>query len=200
VQVIADTRQGKSVLLHWFLHQIGERRLHRVACYDAALEFWERHGRGERGDVPLHPLSEGCPFWDVADEIESAADATQLAKSFLPNRDEARTEFWDQAPQRLLAFLLLRMKERNLGIGELLRWMANAAEVDELVEGTDLAPLIADNAAAQRAGVFASMNAIADALKLPPPDDGRAKFSFRKWAESGRGWILLGVVQTSGMR
>jgi hypothetical protein len=192
VQVIGDTRQGKSVLLHWFLHQIGERRLHRVACYDPALEFWERHGRAERGDLLLHPLSAECPFWDVADEIETAADATQLAKSFLPNRDEARTEFWDQAPQRLLAFLLLRMKERNLGIGELLRWMANAEEVDAMVEGTDLAPLIADNAAAQRAGVFASMNAIADALKLLPRDDGRAKFSFRKWAESGSGWIFIG--------
>jgi hypothetical protein len=191
VQVIGDTRQGKSVLLHWFLHQIGERRLERTACYDPALEFWERHGRTERGDVLLHPLYEGCPFWDVADEMETAADVTQLAKSFLPNRDEARTDFWDMAPQRLLAFLLLRMKERGLGIGAVLKWMASAEEIDELVEGTDLAPLIADNADAQRAGVFASMNAIADALKLLPPDDGRPRFSFRKWAESGRGWVFI---------
>jgi hypothetical protein len=192
IQVAGDIGTGKSVLLHWFLHQIGERRMHRVACYDPALEFWGRHGRAERGDVLLHPLDEGCPFWDVADEIENAADATQLAQSFLPNRDEARTEFWDMAPQRLLAFLLLRMKERNLGIRAVLKWMANADEIDELVEGTDLAALIADNAAAQRAGVFASMNAIADALKLLPPDDGRPKFSFRKWAKSGGGWIFIG--------
>jgi hypothetical protein len=191
VQVAGDIGTGKSVLLHWFLHEIGKREMHRVACYDPALEFWRKHGRAERGDVLLHPLAEGCPFWDLGDEIRNPADATQLAQSFLPNREEGRTDFWDMAPQRLLAFLLVEMRRRKLGVSDLLRWMARPEEVDEMVRGTDLAALIADNADAQRAGVFASMNAIADALKLLPPDDGRARFSFRKWAESGRGWIFI---------
>jgi hypothetical protein len=192
--VTGDTRMGKSALMHFWLAEIAGRSTEPVVAYDPALEFWEYHGRADRGDLLLHPCSADCPFWDLADEIKSPTDARALAKSFLPDRREGRPDFWDQAPQRLLAFLLVRLKEASGGVAELLGWLSNPTAIDRMVLGTELAPLIDRTAAPQRAGVLACLNMIAEALRLLPPDDGRPSFSFRRWAEADatRPWLFIG--------
>ena len=94
----------------------------RPRHYDPALEFWECHGRPE--DVLLHPRSADFPAWDLADEIRSPIDARAMATSFLPDRREGSPDFWDQAPHKLLSFLLSRLAEAGQDIGDLLGWLA----------------------------------------------------------------------------
>ena len=89
ILVVADVRQGKSVLFNYWLTQsigLGERNL----CYDPSLEFWEFHADKQRGDILLHPFYKNCPFWDLAGEIETEADALELAASFLPDKEIGR--------------------------------------------------------------------------------------------------------------
>jgi hypothetical protein len=178
-----DTGMGKSVLIHNWLSQIRERKPpERALIYDPALEFWECHGRP--GDILLHPLSGACPFWDLADELRTSLDARAMTKSFLPDRKHGQPDFWDLAPQRLLGFLLMRLSEERKTIQELLGWLSDPGIIDTMVSGTTLAPLIAPEAPAQRAGVLASLNLVAEALELLPSARGRERFSFRSWAES----------------
>jgi hypothetical protein len=170
-----------------------------VIVYDPALEFWQCHGRPERGDVLLHPLFDDCPYWDLADEIQTPLDPKALAMSFIPNKVEGKEKFWDQAPRKILSFLLERMAAERKGTADLLRWLGDPSLIEEMISefASELSPLIDPKAAPQRSGVLASLNMIAEALKLLPPDDGRARFSFRRWAEKkwtreSRPWVFIG--------
>lgn len=194
--VVADTRQGKSVIIHWWLAQIADRSKDRAVIYDASLEFWERHGDKSRGDILLHPLATEMPYWDLAAEIETAADAEQIARAFFPPEKGGEGNFWDNAKWRLFGFLLVQMRRLRKGIPDLLQWMEDPDQIDEMIELYEpaLLPLLNPEAANQRAGVVGSMNLVAAALKLlPGPDPGRPRFSFREWA-AGRhqGWIFIG--------
>src|SRR5262249_32137701 len=167
-----------------------------VIVYDPALEFWECHARPERGDVLLHPLSEDCPHWDLADEIQNPLLSKALSMSFLPSKEEGKADFWDQASQKILALLLQRLAEEGGSTAQLLDWLSNPGQIDEMVRGTPLERMISPEAAPQREGVLASLNMIAEALGLLPPDDGRPKFSFRRWVEAGwkgqrRPWVFI---------
>jgi hypothetical protein len=217
VLIAGDTGAGKSALMHDFLCQIaadrpeGDEEAERglvpapwgtatgesVLVYDPALEFWQRHARPDLGDILLHPASADCPYWDLADEIATPLDCSALAMSFLPDKVEGRPDFWDEAPRRILSFLLERLAAEQGTVAKLLRWLADPTLIDEMAEGTTLSPLIDPAAAPQRAGVLATLNKVAQSLRLLPPDDGRARFSFRSWEEArlqgkSRPWVFIG--------
>src|SRR5262249_18090757 len=146
-----------------------------------------------------HPLHADCPYWDLADEIANPLDASALAMSFLPNKESGKVDFWDEAPRRILTFLLKRLAAERGTIADLLRWISDPTLMDEMVSGTALAPLIDRQAAPQRAGVLASLNKIAEPLELLPPCDGRPRFSFRRWEAArwsgeNRPWVFIGSI------
>lgn len=202
IMIVGDTGSGKSALQHSLLQQIRDRQNESVIIYDPSLEFWKAHGDPEN-DYLLYPFSEDAPYWDICDEIANDAVATALANSFIPDQIEGRTSFWESSPRRLLKFLLLELKQQKLSTDDLVKWIADGELLNEMVEGTDLEALIDPGANAQRAGVLASLSLISDALKLLPPNDGRPKFSFRRWAEERNGWIFIGtrgVGESAAMR
>jgi type IV secretory pathway TraG/TraD family ATPase VirD4 len=190
ILICGDSGTGKTVTFHHFLHQIKSRPGEIVGKFDPSLQFWTHHG--EDGDVLLHPDSEECPYYDLLDEIEKPSDAVAIAKSFIPPQNEFAEDFWETAPQRLLEFLLLQLKQQGRGLADLWQWLQDEDELTSLVKGTALAPLIDPNAAAQRVGVLASMNKQLLPLMLLPPDDGRPHFSFRRWAKERRHWVFIG--------
>jgi type IV secretory pathway TraG/TraD family ATPase VirD4 len=70
--------------------------------------------------------------------------------------------------------------------------MTDGAALDKLVEGTELASMISHAAPSQREGVRASLNLVADALRLlKKKDEVTTTWSARKWAKHRRGWIFL---------
>ena len=192
IMIVGDTGSGKSALQHSLLLQIRDRQNESAIVYDPSLEFWKAHGDPEN-DYLLYPFSKDAPYWDITDEIANDAVATALANSFIPDKIEGRSDFWESSPRRLLKFLLLELKRQNLSTDDLVKWIADGELLNQMVEGTDLEALIDPNANAQRAGVLASLSLISDALKLLPPNDGRPKFSFRRWAKERNGWIFIGT-------
>jgi hypothetical protein len=198
--ICGDTRKGKSALMHHLLLQIAQRPGESCVIYDPALEFWRAHGRPARGDVLLHSLYTKCPYWSPSLEVENDLDPAALAMSFFPNRVEGRVEFWDEAPRQVFRFLIERLAEEGGGVSDLLRWLGNPDLIDEKIAAfsTVLAPLIDKKAAPQRSGVLATLNLVADSLKLlPPADAGRPHFSFAEWAEAKwtgapRPWVFIG--------
>lgn len=189
--ISGDSGTGKSALQHSLLLQI-DKRNDSAIVYDPSIEFYEHHANSDT-DILLHPFHKYCPYWNITDEINNQLDATALAKSFIPDSKEGQTIFWETAPRKLLSFLLLELKRQKLGTDELVKWLADGELINDLVAGTELESLIDRGANAQRAGVLGSLNLIADALKLLPPDDGRPHFSFTSWGKHRQGWIFIGT-------
>src|SRR5258708_83566 len=70
--------------------------------------------------------------------------------------------------------------------------MCHEAEIDQRVKGTEYAAMIDRQAPAQRSGVLASLNMVADSLKLLPKEaDTTKRWSAAAWANDRKGWLFL---------
>jgi type IV secretory pathway TraG/TraD family ATPase VirD4 len=198
ILICGDTGSGKSALQHYLLHQILERGEDGAVVYDPSLEFWRAHARPERGDVLLYPLHDHCPYWDIASEMRGGnftqVDAQKLAESLIPDREEGRTDFWDEAPREILSFLLMQLKAEGRGNGDLIAWLADRELLCQRLAGTALANLIDPQAPQQRAGVLSAFGKLVAVLALlPDRDGGRNTFSIAEWSRHRRGNIFIGT-------
>lgn len=88
----------------------------------------------------------------------------------------------------VLAHLLKRKPQPR----DILRMMADPSRIEAAVTGTPLAALLDSGAPAQRAGVLASLNMVADSLELLPEwDYTRATFATAEWYTARKRWVFL---------
>ena len=116
------------------------------------------------------------------------AEALTLATSLFPDRPH-ENPFFTEGPRRIFAHLLtLRPTPEELAGGCATRTSSIAA-----CAGTPYAAMIDRQAPAQRSGVLASLNMVADTLKLLPAErDTTRRWSAAAWAQRGRtGWLFL---------
>src|SRR5258708_1620447 len=77
--------------------------------------------------------------------------------------------------------------------------MCHEAEIDQRVKGTKDAAMIDRQAPGQSSGVVASLNMVADSLKLLPKEaDTTKRWSAAAWANDRKGWLFL--TSTPGTR
>jgi hypothetical protein len=75
---------------------------------------------------------------------------------------------------------------------ELAWWLCHDEELDRRLVGTPYASMIDRQAPAQRSGVLASLNMVADTLKLLPTEGGgSARWSAAAWSTKRTGWLFL---------
>src|SRR5262249_42225387 len=75
---------------------------------------------------------------------------------------------------------------------EMVEMMCDGEALNRLVEGTELASMISQAAPSQREGVRASLNLIADALRLlKTKEEASSTWTAREWASKRCGWIFL---------
>ena len=97
--------------------------------------------------------------------------------------------FFTEAPRRIFAHLLtLRPTPEQLAW-----WLCHEDEIDRRLAGTAYAAMIDRQAPAQRSGVLASLNMVADTLKLLPAErDTSRRWSAAAWANAWpHGWLFL---------
>lgn len=189
--IMGDTGTGKSALKHWLLLQLLSRE-ESVVVYDPALEFWEAHGI--ESDVLLHPLYKYCPYWCVGSEVNSQLNAEALARSFIPEIQRGNYDFWTDAAQQVLGFLLLSLQEQGESFLTLLKWLDEPEIITDMVSNTRYQSFLPADAPKQRQGVMASLNRVAKALNyLPQSDIDGEVFSFKQWAEYRNSWIFIGT-------
>jgi hypothetical protein len=187
VLVIGDSGTGKSALIRQLLTQI-EARGDTAIVYDPALEYTPQFYAVERGDVLLNPLDARSPYWTPSDEWRHEAEALTLATSLFPDRHHENA-FFTEAPRRIFAHLLtLRPTPEQLAW-----WLCHDDEIDRCLAGTAYATMIDRQAPAQRSGVLASLNMVADTLKLLPSErDASHRWSAAAWAAAWpHGWLFL---------
>jgi hypothetical protein len=184
--IVGDTGTGKSMLIRQLLQQL-EDRGETAIVYDPALEYTPEFYTPERGDVILNPLDARSPYWSPGDEWRHEAETLTLATSLFPDGDRPH-EFFIEAPRKIFAHLLtLRPSPEQLGW-----WLSHDDELDRRLAGTSYAVMIDRQAPHQRSGVIASLNMVADALKLLPAErDTTDRWSAAAWAPERRGWLFL---------
>ncbi|MBE9040197.1 type IV secretion system DNA-binding domain-containing protein [Oscillatoriales cyanobacterium LEGE 11467] len=189
LMLAGDSGTGKTVLLNHLLLQVRARGEFAIV-YDPSLQFWSRLGKP--GDILLHPLYDGCPSWNIADEITNPLNATAVAKSFLPDSSsgDEDEDFFKWSPQVVFQAMLLRLKREGKGTPELLQWLRNPEEIERTVKGSEDAYLIDREAAEQRWGVLGSLSRVGKLLRLLPTTG--ASFSFGDWSRNRTGWIFIG--------
>ena len=184
--IMGDSGTGKSALIRQILTQL-ETRGETAIVYDPALEYTGQFYRPDRGDVVLNPLDARSPFWSPGDEWRHEAETLTLATSLFPDRHHENT-FFTEGPRRIFAYLLtLRPTPEELGF-----WLCHEEELDRRLSGTAYAAMIDRQAPAQRSGVLASLNMVADTLQLLPAErDTMRRWSAADWATSRTGWLFL---------
>jgi len=184
--IMGDSGTGKSVLIRQILLQVEERG-DTAIVYDPALEYTPQYYKPERGDAILNPLDERMPYWSPGDELRHDAEALTLAASLFPDRHN-ENPFFTEGPRKIFAHLLTFRPAPE----ELAWWLCHEEEIDRRVKGTEYAAMIDRQAPAQRSGVLASLNMVADTLKLLPSEKETAKrWSAAAWSKERKGWLFL---------
>ena len=183
---MGDSGTGKSALIRQILQQL-EDRGDTAIVYDPALEYTPQFFTPERGDVILNPIDARSPYWSPGDELRHEAEALTLATSLFPDRAN-ENPFFTEGPRRIFAHLLTFRPTAE----ELASWLCHDEELDQRVRATPYASIIDRQAPAQRSGVLAALNMVADTLKLLPREtETTRRWSAESWARSRRGWLFL---------
>jgi type IV secretory pathway TraG/TraD family ATPase VirD4 len=184
--IMGDSGTGKSVLIRQLLGQL-EDRGDSAIVYDPALEYTPQFYTPERGDVILNPLDTRSPYWSPGDELRHEAEALTLATSLFPDRVN-ENPFFTEGPRRIFAHLLTFRPTA----AELALWLRDDEELDRRVHRTPYASIIDRQAPAQRSGVLAALNMVADTLTLLPREsETKSRWSAEAWARDRRGWLFL---------
>ena len=186
ILMMGDTGSGKSNAIRQLLRQVRERGESAIV-YDPAMDFVSEFYSPARGDLILNPLDQRCPYWSLGNEIDRDETATTIAAAFLPEK-EYEKEFFTDGPRRILAHLLKRHPQPR----DILSMMAEPSRIEFAVKGTPLAALLDAGAPAQRAGVLASLNMVADSLELLPEwEHTRPTFATAEWYTARKRWVFL---------
>jgi hypothetical protein len=186
ILLIGDTGSGKSTAIRQLLRQV-QKMDESAIVYDPAMDFVAEFYSPERGDLILNPLDARCPYWALGSELEREETATAIAAAFLPEKEYEKAFFTD-GPRRILAHLLKRKPQPR----DILNMMADPSRLEAAVKGTPLAALLDPAAPAQRAGILASLNMVADSLELLPEwEHIRPTFATAEWYSGRRRWVFL---------
>jgi Type IV secretion-system coupling protein DNA-binding domain len=186
ILIMGDTGMGKSTLIRQILLQV-EARGDTAIVYDPALEYAPKFYRPERGDAILNPIDQRMPYWSPSDELTHITESSTLAASLFPHRHNENA-FFTEGPRKIFAHLLTFRPTPE----ELVWWICHEGEIDQRVKGTEYAAMIDRRAPAQRSGVLASLNMVADSLKLLPREaDTTTRWSAAAWANERKGWLFL---------
>jgi type IV secretory pathway TraG/TraD family ATPase VirD4 len=184
--LMGDTGSGKSALMRQILWQLTKQQ-EAAIVYDPAREYVERFYNPERGDIILNPLDARAPYWNPGDELDHEAEARTIAESVLPDQPH-EPPFFTQTPRKIFAAML----RAGMDAGQMIETMCDGEALNRLVEGTEMASMISQAAPSQREGVRASLNLVADALRLlKTKEETTTTWTARDWATKRQGWIFL---------
>lgn len=186
--MMGDTGSGKSSLNRQILLQV-EQRGETAIVYDPALEYTPQFYDPSRGDVILNPLDQRMPYWSPCAELRHEAEAESLAAALFKD-DHRGNPFFTVVSRQIFAHLMTEDPQRTPH--ELLAILRDEQELAKRLKGTEYAAAIHPEAGQQRGGVMASLNMVANALKLlPRRDEVQTSWTASSWAKDRQGWLFI---------
>jgi type IV secretory pathway TraG/TraD family ATPase VirD4 len=183
---MGTTASGKTTAIKQVMIQARDSAQTAI-IHDPTLEYIRTFYNPSRGDIILNPLDERAPYWSPGEEVEHEAEALTIAHSLFPDQPK-ETPFFLNSVRKLFAHLLRYRPTPE----HLVEWMSDPSKIDELAKGTPYEATIRQSAPAQREGVLATMNNVADTLaRLKTEKDSDLRWTARQWVERRQGWIFL---------
>jgi hypothetical protein len=180
---IGGTGSGKTVYM-FRLITAAQRRGDKLLVHDVKGDFTAKL---PGPIVLLAPQDERSSIWDIAKDVRTETDASELAARLIV---EGRDPFWAQAAQSiLLGWTLMLMRERGTDWG----WsdLAKLAETsrDDIAKAMErhypAAMSFVEEANAMTSSVIASLKAplmfVRQLGQAWPSNDPRPRFSFSEW-------------------
>ena len=136
----------------------------------------------------LNPVDARCPYWKPGDEVLSDVEALTLATALIPPRDREANPFFPESARAVFAFLLTFRPTTH----QLVDWLTHGDQLDRIIKGTVHEAILDHAAPAQRSGVMASLNMVADTLQMCPREkDSIGRWSAAAWAQARAGWVFI---------
>lgn len=188
ILVMSDIGGGKSNVFSQLLTQIATRG-ETAIIYDPHHEYVSRFYQPERLDVILNPLDARSPFWSPGEEVMHESEALTFASALFPDKHTRDSTFFTEGPRRIFAHLLTFKPTAH----QLALWLRDERLLDDKLFGTPYATIIDANAPAQRAGILAALNMVADTLTLlpGPHETGGDCWQASSWSKERTGWLFL---------
>jgi type IV secretory pathway TraG/TraD family ATPase VirD4 len=188
ILLAGDTGTGKSTLIAEILDAVAARQ-ETAVVYDPTMDYVTKFCEPERGDVILNPVDARCPYWKPGDEVLSDVEALTLATALIPPRDREANPFFPESARAVFAFLLTFRPTTQ----QLVEWLTHGDQLDRIIRGTVHEAILDHAAPAQRSGVMASLNMVADTLQMCPTekDSSGRRWSAASWAQQRAGWVFL---------
>jgi hypothetical protein len=145
---------------------------------------------GQRGDIILNPFDKRSPGWSVFNELRKPYDFSRIAKSVIPDSQDANTQQWHAYAQQLFAETARAMSQQGEASTErLLYWLtqAPAQELAALLVGSSASGLFEPGAEKAFASTRFILVHHVDAFQYLLP----GSFSLRTWLESGEGNLFI---------
>jgi type IV secretory pathway TraG/TraD family ATPase VirD4 len=191
-KLIGTTGTGKSTAIREILRGALARG-DRAVITDPEGAYLKRFYDRYRGDVILNPFESHSVKWDPFAEARSPFDYEELARSLIPDSDDASAREWRGYARTLLSAVIRGCRESGTrDLAELWRLLAVAGveDVRRVVIGSPAQPFLdPDNAR-----MFSSIRSVAvsaiGALEHIQWQRATA-FSVRAWVTSGRGVLFI---------
>ncbi len=183
-KLIGTTGTGKSTAIRELLRTALDRG-DRALIADPDGGYLERFYRPYRGDEILTPFDPRAARWDLFAEVATPADADQLARSLIPDAEDAAAREWRTYARTFTAALIERTRAERTDTALLWHRLAIAPT-------DDLRPLLTGTAAAAflepaNARMFGSVRSVATSAlaSLQYIAAQRAPaFSVRRWVRA----------------
>lgn len=191
-KLIGTTGTGKSTAIAALL-RTALARGDRAVIADPNGASLARFHEPYRGDVLLNPFETNTVRWDPFGELHSAFDCENLARSLVPDCEDATGREWRSYARTFVSVLIRRSAENGWrDLAELWRLLALAdtAELGRLLAGTAAQPFLDDD----NARMFTSIRSVAvSALAaLPHVASSRGRrFSVREWIVGSGGVLYM---------
>lgn len=184
---------GKSVTYREILsciRKIGKR----AVVYDVSGDFVKYFYR-EGKDVILNPLDARSPRWDPWSDCHEDYEFRKLAQAFI-YEEEGKKDFFTIAARMVFSSIVENMQfDDNPSIDDLVDILLriDIEEISKLVEGTDAASILNEDAGRMATSVRGVIAANCDVLKKLKSEGKR--FSIKEWieneSEANDSWLFI---------
>jgi type IV secretory pathway TraG/TraD family ATPase VirD4 len=187
-KIIGTTGTGKSTAMRELLGGALERG-DRMVIADPDGSYLNAFYNPARGDLILSPFDPRAARWDLFGEMNTLHDAEQLARSLIPDGEDAEGAWRNYGRIFLTAVLRQLHRVRHDDVGELYRLLVTTPVEDlrDLLADTAAGPYLAQDNGRFFGSVRAVVTTHLSALEHIALQTSQQSLSVREWIRRGRG-------------
>jgi hypothetical protein len=201
--ILGSPGSGKSLLLgnmmEGVLPKVATLPDHRAFLYDAKNELYPRLVAMGVKPTLLNPFDTRSVAWDIAADVETAAEAQQAAAILIPKTGEGKESFWVDSSRLVLAAVMTALGILRPGtwtLRDVLLVMRSPESIEDLLEQVPEVAFVWKNARGDsktESNLVASFTSVLQRYEVVAAlfEKAKTRISLRHWAKEGGGVLLV---------